>query len=156
MSNYGTWPGRYPATVRSYDATRRLVRVEIPGLTDGGDEFPEAQIEYPIGEKSRSTEIEILPGDTIWVAFEAGDPRYPIVTGYRNPEAGNSAGVRAFHHANITLHADGTLTLKADQIKIEGAVEISGNSLTHNSKAIGADHSHSGVQPGAGNSGPPA
>ena len=112
---YGTMPGRYPAIVRSYDQAKRTCRVEIPGLTDGGDVLPEAEIEYPIGDKSRAgtntTEIEITPGDTVWVAFIGGDPRYPIITGYRNPQAGNSADWRRWHHANIELIADAEMRL---------------------------------------------
>jgi hypothetical protein len=98
-------PGRYPAIVRSYDPSARQCRVEIPGITDGGDVFPLAEIEYPIGDKSRrglhTTEIEILPGDTVWVAFIGGDPRYPIITGYRNPNINNSLDWRRWHHKNI-------------------------------------------------------
>jgi len=107
---YGLMPGRYPAIVRNYDQARRTCRVEIPGLTDGGDVLPEAEIEYSIGDKSRSgqfeTEIEILPGDTVWIAFIGGDPRYPIITGYRNPQAGNCVDWRRWHHANMELLAD--------------------------------------------------
>ena len=112
---YGLMPGRYPAIVKTYNQARRTCRVEIPGLTDGGDVLPEAEIEYPIGDKSRAgtntTEIEITPGDTVWVAFVGGDPRYPIITGYRNPQAGNSADWRRWHHANMELLADGTMRL---------------------------------------------
>ena len=112
---YGLMPGRYPAIVKTYSQARRTCRVEIPGLTDGGDVLPEAEIEYPIGDKSRAgtntTEIEITPGDTVWVAFVGGDPRYPIITGYRNPQAGNSADWRRWHHANIELIADAEMRL---------------------------------------------
>ncbi len=77
--------------------------------------LPEAEIEYPIGDKSRAgtntTEIEITPGDTVWVAFIGGDPRYPIITGYRNPQSGNSADWRRWHHANIELIADAEMRL---------------------------------------------
>ena len=112
---YGLMPGRYPAIVKTYSQARRTCRVEIPGLTDGGDVLPEAEIEYLIGDKSRAgantTEIEITPGDTVWVAFIGGDPRYPIITGYRNPQAGNSADWRRWHHANIELIADAEMRL---------------------------------------------
>lgn len=112
---YGLMPGRYPAIVKTYNQARRTCRIEIPGLTDGGDVLPEAEIEYPIGDKSRAgantTEIEITPGDTVWVAFIGGDPRYPIITGYRNPQSGNSADWRRWHHANIELIADAEMRL---------------------------------------------
>ncbi|SFL23893.1 hypothetical protein SAMN05216302_104610 [Nitrosomonas aestuarii] len=117
MSEYGCMPGRYPAIVRSYNQQRRTCRVEIPGLTEGGDVLPEAEIEYSIGDKSRSgdyeTEIEILPGDTVWIAFIGGDARYPIITGCRNPQAGNSVDWRRFHHKNMELLADELMLLIA-------------------------------------------
>lgn len=131
MSNYGFMDGRYPAIVRSYDQARRTCRVEIPGLTDGADVLPEAEIEYPIGDKSRNgtnpTEIEITAGDTVWISFIGGDPRYPIITGYRNPRTGNSVNWRRFHHANIELLGDSTIRIavgsseiliKPDSIKV--------------------------------------
>ena len=112
---YGLMPGRYPAIVKTYNQARRTCRVEIPGLTDGGDVLPEAELEYALGDRSRSgtntTEIEITPGDTVWVAFIGGDPRYPIITGYRNPQSGNSADWRRWHHANIELIADAEMRL---------------------------------------------
>jgi len=162
MSDYGAMPGRYPAIVKTYDPARRTCRVEIPGLTDGGDVLPEAELEYPIGEKSRAganaTEIEVLPGDTVWVAFIGGDSRYPIITGWRNPMAGSSTGWRRFHHANVELLAEavmrliaggdvllqagGTLTIKAPHVAIESTT------LTHNGVNISETHVHGGILPG--------
>lgn len=115
--DYGLMPGRYPAIVRSYNQARRTCRVEIPGLTDGADVLPEAEVEYSIGDKSRSgqfeTEIEILPGDAVWISFIGGDPRYPIITGYRNPQSGNSIDWRRWHHKNMELLADTLMRLIA-------------------------------------------
>jgi len=126
---YGLMSGRYPAIVRSYHAARRTCRIEIPGLTDGGDVLPEAEIEYAIGDKSRSgqfeTEIEILPGDTVWVAFIGGDSRYPIITGYRNPQAGNSMNWRRWHHDNMELLADTLMKMIAGgDLLIQSATHV--------------------------------
>jgi hypothetical protein len=159
-------PGIYPAVIKSYDKVTRTCRVDIPGITQGGDAYPTAEIMYPIGDKSRSgthaTEIEMLAGDTVWVMFIGGDSRYPVIYGYRNPRAGNSADWRRFHHANIELTADGTLKLNAATVEINATnlniasnVAITGDTLTHNSKNVGSTHSHSNVQPGSGNSGGP-
>lgn len=100
--------GEWPAVVRQYDGDRREVRVEIPGLADGAEELPVAQIRYPIGDKSHHTEIRILDGDPVWIVFERGDPRRPIITGYRNPNEGNVVKYRRFHHENIETDADET------------------------------------------------
>lgn len=121
-TQYGILPGRYPAVVRSYDKAKRTCRIEIPGLTDGADVLPEAEIEYAIGDKSAHdtypTEIEILPGDTVWISFIGGDPRYPIITGYRNPQSGNVSDWRRIHHPNIEFLADGTIRLKVGSSEI--------------------------------------
>ncbi|MBY0475391.1 MAG: hypothetical protein K2Q13_10090 [Nitrosomonas sp.] len=160
--NYGQMPGRYPAIVRSYSQERRTCRIEIPGITDGSDVLPEAEIEYPIGDKSRTganaTEIEILPNDTVWIAFIGGDSRYPIITGYRNPQSGNSVDWRRFHHANIEITADGTMKLNAETLEINAAnvivtanTAIHGSLLTHNNVNVGSTHTHGGVQSGSSN-----
>jgi hypothetical protein len=104
---YGLMFGKYPAWVREYDKTSRICRVEIPGLTDGGDVLKKAEILYPIGDKSRdgvnTTEIEITPDDAVWVEFIGGDQRYPLIVGYRNPQVGNSMDWRRWHHANVEM-----------------------------------------------------
>lgn len=126
---YGLWFGRYPAIVREYIADKRTCRIEIPGITDGHDILPEAEIEYPIGDKSKAgphtTEIEIVPGDTVWITFIGGDPRYPIITGWRNPRAGNSVDWRRWHHANVEILADALMRMIAGgDILIESATHV--------------------------------
>lgn len=131
----GNYAGRYPAIVRSYDGASRTCRVEIPGVTEGGDVLPLAEIEYPIGDRSKGanpTEIEFLNGDTVWVAFIGGDERYPIITGYRNPSAGNSVDWRRFHHANIELLAEKVANIIAGG----DALLKSGTKATVNAPAI--------------------
>ena len=154
MNDYGVMPGRYPAVIKTYDAIRRTCRIEILGLTTGGEIYPEAEIEYPVGEKSKSgefsTEIEFLPGDAVWISFIGGDSRYPIITGYRNPQSGNGIDWRRFHHKNMELASDqqfnviagrninmtsnGTVTIKTDsvfidapEIKCNGDLTVSGS-----------------------------
>lgn len=115
----GNLAGRYPAIVNSYDAARRTCRVNIPGISSGGDINIEAEIEYPLGDKSRAgkwnTEIEIFAGDTVWVDFIGGDPSYPVITGYRNPQIGNGSEWRRWHHKNIELNADKSMIVKAGE-----------------------------------------
>lgn len=117
-------PSRWPGEVVSYDAARRICRVQIPGITDGSTEFPEATIEQAIGDKSEHTEIRILPGDRVWLAFECGDSRFPIITGFRAKETGNETAFRRWHHANIELTADGILRINADQVEINGTSSV--------------------------------
>jgi hypothetical protein len=117
------YPGLRPGIVRGYDPISRMCPVEIPGITDGATEFPLAEIQYTIGDKSansaHNTEIEILAGDPVWIMFENGDERFPIITGYRNPRSGNPSGTRRWHHANIELVADTLIHFQAPNITMD-------------------------------------
>lgn len=105
--------GKWPGVVHSYDPDTRTVRVKIDGVTDGAEMYPEAHFEYPIGDKSKHTEIRILAGDEVWLEFMRGDARYPIITGYRTKETGNAVGWRRWHHDNFETEADGEVIIKA-------------------------------------------
>ena len=168
------YPGRYPAIVDSYDGPTRTCRVKIPGITDGAEVMPVAEIEYPIGDRSKGqhqTEIEILKGDSVWVAFIGGDPRYPVITGSRNPGAGNSVEWRRFHHANIEMTADGVFRINADRFELNAKTSavinsanatvnadtaIKGGSLKHNGVNVGDSHTHKDVTPGKSPTGKPS
>ena len=124
----------YPAVIKTYDAPRRRVRIEMVGMTDGDTLLPESELLYALGDKSTHTEIEIKAGDSVWVDFLADDPRYPIIMGYRNPETGNSVAWRKWHHANMELSADGEMVLKGKSLKMEfETIETTGET-TNNSK----------------------
>lgn len=97
---------RTPGVVKAIDRARREIRVHIPGLTDGAEVYPLAEIEYGIGDKSEHTEIRILEGDRVWLSFINGDPRYPIITGFRPKNTGNEVGTRRWHHDAIESDAD--------------------------------------------------
>lgn len=97
-----------PGIVHSYDRERRTCRVQIPGLTDGAEVFPEAEFCNALGDKSEHTEVRILPGDRVWLSFINSDPRYPVIMGFRPKQAGNVIGFRRWHHDRIETDADAT------------------------------------------------
>ncbi len=110
--------GLMPAIVASVtvgDRQARMYRVRIPGLTDGAAELPRADVMNPLGDKSEHTEIRILPGDRVWLAFERGDTRYPIIVGYRTRhDQENAMDWRRFEHANFEFQADNIFRVIAD------------------------------------------
>lgn len=129
---YGKLWGTWPAVVKSCNHAKRLYTVDIPMLTQGGG-FPEAEIKYPIGDKSKHTEIEVLPGDLVWVEFIGGDARYPLITGYRCPRSGNASNWRRWHHANVEIAGDQEI-----HIKVGGTSLIVNASGIHMTAASGA------------------
>jgi phage baseplate assembly protein gpV len=104
---HGKWPGE----VASYDGDARICRVRINGITDGSTDLPEAVFCNPLGDRASDTEIRILVNDPVWIEFEAGDPRFPIIVGYRTPRKGNPTEWRRWRHANMELTADGQMRL---------------------------------------------
>jgi hypothetical protein len=131
---------KYPGFIRAVDRDRREVRVEIPPFTDGASELPIAEIEYPIGDDSRDTEIRLVVGREVYIEFLAGDPRRPLITGFRNPNTGNVVGTRRWNHDNFELNADSVFTINAGEainlivggtsIKLTGA-EIASIAAAH-------------------------
>lgn len=106
---------RYPAIVSTVDRARREIRVEIPGITDGAELLPLAEIEYPIGDRTEATEIRIVEGDRVWVAFQGGDPRYPIITGFRAKHTDNEVGTRRWFHDNFETIANAQYRVQAGE-----------------------------------------
>ena len=125
--------GKWPAVVVSYDANSRRARVKIDGVTDGCEIYPEAEFEYPFGDKSKHTEIRVLTGDDVGVEFQRGDSRYPIITGYRPKHTGNAIDWRRWHHANFETTADGEIILEAGS-KI--TLKVGGTSIVLTAAAL--------------------
>lgn len=159
--------GLIPAEVASIDRERRIVKIRIPGLTDGATDLPEAQLCLPIGDKSEHTEIRILPDDRVWIAFEGGDTRYPVIVGYRPRNQENGIDWRRFAHANFQFNADSTfeiiagtaIRLVSPLIKIVGDIEHTGTMTSTGDHVAGGvsviDHKHGGVKAGGDSTGTP-
>ena len=118
-------PALYPGVVKAYDAVTRLCTVEIPGFTDGCEQFPVAEIMQALGDRTEHTEIRILAGDRVWLQFQNGDPRYPIIVGFRAKNRGNMVGTRHWEHENFDTQADQNIVIQAGQvITIEAGQQI--------------------------------
>lgn len=138
-------PSLWPGEVVSYDPAKRTCRVSIPGITDGSGTLPEAVFMNALGDRASNTEIRILPGDPVWLMFEGGDPRFPIISGYRAPREGNPVNWRRWHHANIEMTADGMFRINATNIELNGVTTINGVTTVNGATAINAALAVSGV-----------
>lgn len=118
----------FPAFIHSVevnDRKQRLYRVRIPGLTDGAAVQPRAKVMQSLGDKSDDTEIRILPGDPVWLAFERGDTRAPIIVGYRTRhDDANVVGWRRWAHDNIQFTADDQFLVLAANVTIKATGNI--------------------------------
>lgn len=176
-------PSLWPGEVASYDAVARSCTVRIPGITEGSTDLPTAVFNNALGDRASDTEIRILPGDLVWLMFEGGDPRFPIIMGYRTPRQGNPVDWRRWRHANIEMTADGKFVVNADEYivnantatingetTVNGKTTINGHAditqgigvtggssiagaLTNNGVNVGSTHVH--TDPQGGNVGAP-
>lgn len=128
-----------PAEIESYDANKRLAEIKIDGLTDGAITYPIAELLYSLGDDPSKTEIELLQGDKVWIVFQGGDTRKPVIVGFRCPETNNITRTRRWHKENIELIADETIKLQAPaifalcenlNIQVTGTTNITTGSLT--------------------------
>jgi phage baseplate assembly protein gpV len=115
-------------------------------LTDGASVQPRAELLNPVGDKSEHTEIRIKPGDRIWLAFQNGDTRYPVIVGFRPKQQENAIDWRRFEHANFEFNADNVFQViagtqvhvktplalvEADNTHVTGDVQIDGNATVN-------------------------
>ncbi|NWA11919.1 hypothetical protein [Pseudomonas gingeri] len=101
--------------------------------TDGASEFPIAEISYPIGDDSTNTEIRMLPGMPVWLAFRGGDERYPIIVGNRPVNTGNEQSTRRWNHDNIEWNADDSVTINAGK---QISLIVGGTKLTLSGSSV--------------------
>ena len=160
----------WPAVIDSYDADKRTCRIKIEGITNGADSLPEAELLYPIGDKTEHTEIRIKKGDRVWVLFIRGDPNLPLILGYRAKDTGNSKSWRRWHHDNIELVADGKefvieakdkVTIKTPYLLVDAQeAHFTGKITSDGDQIAGSisqqNHVHEKTQGGLGTSGKPA
>lgn len=77
-------------------------------MTDGAETLPLAECLQPLGDRTEDNEIRIKEGDRVYVQFLAGDPRHPIIVGFRAKNTGNNIGRRHFEQDNMHSIADET------------------------------------------------
>lgn len=172
-------PNFAAAFVRAVDGNRerREIRVEIPPLTDGAEEWPIAEMCYPIGCDSTNTEIRVVVDMPVWVSFRNGDERFPIIVGHRPVNTGNEQSTRRWNHDNFEFNADKVFTINAGEkialivggttlvltpdsiaaiataLSIKGPVTQTGGDMT--SDGISAQfHTHTSTTPGSPTSAP--
>ena len=169
--------GYYPATILSYDAASRTARISVEPFTKNAPEGLKAIFAYAVGEDDRKTEIKVMPGDEVWIFFESGQPRAPIIAFYRSHGIGARIDTRAIEQENIEILANANASIMAEQISlyasntdiysnvtIHGNLTVTGNVdaaqvtggivRTESGTSLGT-HTHGGVKSGTDFSAPP-
>lgn len=111
--------GFWPAKLTSYDAATRTGEVWIDEVTDGADRGLVAEFAYPVGEDDQDTERKITLPANVYVFFEMGDPRCPVVFAWRTRQDGSAVvGTRRIRQQNIQVLATANLNLTAERAEM--------------------------------------
>lgn len=110
--------GFWPAKLTSYDAATRTGEVWIDEVTDGADRGLVAEFAYPVGEDDQDTERKITLPANVYVFFEMGDPRCPVIFAWRTRQDGSAVvGTRRIRQVKVEVLAD-------DTVRIAGATKV--------------------------------
>ena len=173
--------GMLPAKVISYDrqTNRATVQPMIMVVTTSDTTVKRAPIAsvpvYQIGGGGFMLNFNLTPGDLGWIkasdrdislfmrSFDHAAPntlrKQSFSDGVFFPDIMTGYSIAGEDAQNAVLqNKDGSVKISLSQsgIKISAAsIEFESNTLTHNGTNIGDTHTHSGVEPGAGNTGAP-
>lgn len=150
--------GFYPGKILSYSGDSKTVQVSIEPYTNGSEDGIQAKIAYPVGFTDADLELAIVDNPDVWVFFENGQFRNPVVGFFRTRRTGSSTGVLRLRQKSIELIAD--------EIKfITAKTTTTGDAHTDGEVTSGGDmvaggvsvkqHDHGGIQPGNGKTMPP-
>lgn len=108
---------------------------------------------HPESGGATGTWFPLSKGQVVGVINPAGDPRQGVLIrgGFSgiNPPISDNLGENKYTFGGVTITvADGKVT-------IEGNVHVVGDSLRHNDKNVGDDHTHRDVVSGPADTGPP-
>lgn len=171
-----------PAIVIAYDRTtnRATVQPQVMMGTTDGQKVSRAQVAsvpvLNIGGGGFLLSFPIQPGDLGWV--KASDRDISLFLQGMKEEWPHTKRMHSFQDGLFIPDAMRAFTVDGDDVErvvlqttdgltrvaigdgivrvvTPGDVEIESATLTHNGVNIGADHTHGGVEPGAGNTGPP-
>ncbi|MGN6536403.1 MAG: phage baseplate assembly protein V [Mesorhizobium sp.] len=148
-------------TVTSYDPNRHAAKVMLQpeNVESGWVPISTAHVGNGFG-----LAIGLTPGDQVEIGYFESNPDAPRITGRvhsdqeRPPVAQSGeivlqtpgATIKVDASSNISISTTGNLTISAT-----GNVAIASATLKHNGVNIGSTHVHSGVTPGAADTGVP-
>lgn len=150
--------GFYPGKILSYSKSAKTVQVSIEPYTSGSENGITAKLAYPVGFTDSDLELSIVNNPDVWVFFENGQFKNPVVSFFRTKQSGSTQDVLRLRQKTIELIADEIKfitgqTTTTGNAHTDGQVTSKGDMIAGNVSLM--SHPHGGVQPGSGNTAPP-
>lgn len=144
--------------ITEVDHKKGVARVELS--SQGGKKFMTAPIPWKeISAGGTTSHIPPTVGQQVDVVSESGDLTDAVIDfsthSNANPRPHDGPEAVIVHGGTRMTIGDGKVEIEADVV-IKGALAVEGSSVNHNGKNIGDSHEHTGVEPGASLTGPPA
>lgn len=146
-------------TVTDVDAKKQQIRVQI-GEDDEGNPHKTPWIPYSQFAGSHSVHMVPSVGQQMHVISPDGEHEmahaYPLTWSDQNKSPSDKAGDVVSNTGGVKMTDSGGTRTITGNVVIKGTLTIEGSSVKHNGKNIGDTHKHTDVEPGGGQSGPPA
>lgn len=145
--------GFYPAKILSIANDRKTVQVSVEPYTNGLENGITAKLAYPVGFDDKDTELQIVGQPDVWVFFERGQFKNPVVSFFRTRQTGSVTGVFRLRHKKLEFYAD-NIDFYAKNIKFDADTHTTGKAtsdgdMVANGISVG-EHNHGNVRNGEG------
>lgn len=98
--------GLYGGKILSYDSTKKTAQVSVEPYTNGAENGITAKIAYPVGFDDQDTELSINGQPDVWIFFERGEFKNPVIAFFRTRQSSSVSDVFRLRHKQIELYAE--------------------------------------------------
>lgn len=98
--------GLYAAKILSYDSAKKTAQVSVEPYTTGAEKGITAKLAYPVGFDDQDTELSINGQPDVWVFFERGEFKNPVVAFFRTRQSSSVSDVFRIRQKRIEFHAE--------------------------------------------------
>ncbi len=147
-----------PGQVTDYDPVKHVYRQQI-GIDENGNPIKSPWRPHSSHAGALNLHVPLAAGQLMMLISPDGDIEQGvgIPFGYSNanPASSSDASTLAASFGGVSFSVNGGVLSLTGGVSVKGDFKAAGGAFTHNSKDVGSDHVHSGVQPGSGDTGAP-
>lgn len=147
-----------PGQVTDYDPVKHLYRQQI-GVDENGNPIKSPWRPYSQHSGALKQHIPLAVGQPMLLISPDGDVEQaigiPLGWSTANPAPSTDGATIAGSFGGVSWTITDGVVMITGGLTVVGDFKASGGVFTHNSKDVGSDHTHSGVQTGSGDTGAP-
>lgn len=138
--------GLYAGKILSYNSTKKTAQVSVEPYTKGTENGITAKLAYPVGFDDQDTELSINGQPDIWVFFEKGEFKNPVIAFFRTRQSSSVSDVFRIRQKRIEFHAEEILFNAKTQTTKLATFDI--DAIAAGVSVVG--HGHGNVKNGEG------